>query len=324
MKNKKKIPINTIMDRFSSVNSEDIRSLVNKSKNSNTTKATSQWMRVFNSWAALRGEVRPIYLLSPIDLDKVLQSFYAEVRKTNGNEYQPNPHASMQAGIDRYLKENNYHVSIIRDRVFSTSRAVLEGKCKNLREHGKGKRPNKSNSLSESEVNILWECGQLGTHSPKSLTNTIRWLFTLLFGLRGRQEHHSMTNSDFQFKKDDFVHEFMTFAEGTTKTRQTGLHEKHRLIQSKMFLIDSSRCPVNIFKLYLSKRPSQLRSSGPIYLSIIQKPVSNSLWYKNVPIGQHSINSIRKIMIKLRQKLNKQLSKKNSGKKVEAKLHTKV
>ena len=45
----------------------------------------------------------------------------------------------MQAGIDRYVKESNYYVSIIRDRVFSTSRAVLEGKCKNVREHGKGK-----------------------------------------------------------------------------------------------------------------------------------------------------------------------------------------
>ena len=71
VKNKIKIPINTIMDRFSSVNSVDIQSLVNKSKNSNTTKATSQWMRVFNSWAALRGKVLPIYLLSAIDLDKV-------------------------------------------------------------------------------------------------------------------------------------------------------------------------------------------------------------------------------------------------------------
>ena len=33
VKNKKKIPINTIMDRFSSANSEDIQLLVNKSKN---------------------------------------------------------------------------------------------------------------------------------------------------------------------------------------------------------------------------------------------------------------------------------------------------
>ena len=61
MKNKK-IPLNTIMDRFSSVNSENMQSLVNKSMNSSTTKATSQWMRIFNSWAALRGEVCPIYL----------------------------------------------------------------------------------------------------------------------------------------------------------------------------------------------------------------------------------------------------------------------
>ena len=55
-----------------------------------------------------------------------------------------------------------------------------------------------------------------------------------------------MTVSDFQFKKDDFDNEFVTFAEGITKTLQSGLHEKHRLIQPKMFPIDTSRCPVNI------------------------------------------------------------------------------
>ena len=86
--------------------------------------------------------------------------------------------------------------------------AVLEGKCKNLREHGKGKQPNKSNSLRESEVNILWECGQLGT----LLINTIWQLFALHFGLRGPQEHHFMTVSDFKFKKYDFGNKFMTFA----------------------------------------------------------------------------------------------------------------
>ena len=93
----------------------------------------------------------------------------------------------------------------------------MEVKCKNLREHGKGKRPNKSNSLLEGEVNILWECEQLGTHSSVHLINTIWWLFTLHFGLRGRQEHHSMTVSNFQFKKDDFGNEFVTFAEGIKK-----------------------------------------------------------------------------------------------------------
>ena len=117
----------------------------------------------------------------------------------------------MQAGIYRYLKENNYHVSVVRDRVFWTSRAVLEGKFKHLREHGKGKRPNKSNSLSESELNILWEYEQLRTCSPMSLINTIWWLFTFHFGLRGWQEHHSMTVSDFLFKEDDFDNEWSSW-----------------------------------------------------------------------------------------------------------------
>ena len=37
-----------------------------------------------------------------------------------------------------------------------------------------------------------------------------------------------MTVGDFQFKKDDFGNEFVMFAQGITKTRQSGLHEKHR------------------------------------------------------------------------------------------------
>ena len=86
----------------------------------------------------------------------------------------------------------------------------------------------------------------------------------------------------------------MTFAEEITKTRQSSLHEKHCLIQRRIFSTDTSRCPVSIFQLYLSKRPSQLRSSGPLYLCIIHNPVSNSLWHKNVPMGQHIINSIMK------------------------------
>ena len=76
----------------------------------------------------------------------------------------------------------------------------------------------------------MWGCGQLGTHSSMSLINTVWWLFTLNFGLKGRQKHNSMTARDFLFKKNDLGNEFLTFAEGITKTRQSGLNEKHRLV----------------------------------------------------------------------------------------------
>ena len=99
-----------------------------------------------------------------------------------------------------------------------------------------------------------------------------QWQFTMHFGLRGRQEHYDMKIEDLTFKKDDRGNEFLTFAEGITKTRQSCLHEKHRLVQPKMFATHTSRCPINFFKLYLSKRPINLRTSGPLYLTVNHKP----------------------------------------------------
>ena len=50
----------------------------------------------------------------------------------------------MQAAFDRHLKANDYPKSIIKDKEFTSSRQVLEGKAKTLRESGMGKKPNVS------------------------------------------------------------------------------------------------------------------------------------------------------------------------------------
>ena len=47
------------------------------------------------------------------------------------------------------------------------------------------------------------------------------------------------------------------------------------------------------FKLYLSKRPIELRNNGPFYLAIIHSP-SSSIWFKRTPMGVNQINSIMK------------------------------
>ena len=64
-----------------------------------------------------------------------------------------------------------------------------------MREQGMGKRPNKAKSLTKEEKEILWEKGQLSNQTPRSLINTMWWLLTMHFGLRGRQEHHDMMAS---------------------------------------------------------------------------------------------------------------------------------
>ena len=66
---------------------------------------------------------------------------------------------------------------------------------------------------------------------------------------------------------DDGI-EFVEFAERPTKTRPGGLNAKPRQFQPKMFQTGEGKCPVALFRQYISRRPPNLRTSGPFYLSI--------------------------------------------------------
>ena len=161
------------MERFCSSSSADIDNLIALSKNANTVKATNIWMNCYRAWATYRGKPINIELLPPSELDAILQYFFADIKKQNGDDYEPSSLCNMQAGIERYLKENKYSVSIMNSREFAISRAVLEGKARKLRQMGKGKRPNKACSLTKEEINCLWECGQLGCTTPYAVINTL-------------------------------------------------------------------------------------------------------------------------------------------------------
>ena len=74
------------------------------------------------------------------------------------------------------------------------------------------------------------ECGQVWNKTPIA---TFWWQLTYHFGLRGRQEHHSMRVEDFSFRQDETGASQVVYAEGITKTRQSCLHQKSRLKLTK-------------------------------------------------------------------------------------------
>ena len=157
-------------------------------------------------------------------MDEILQHFYAEVKTENGTGYEVSFLANVQAVLDRRLREAGYMYSLLTSRYFLNSKNVLEGKATLLREQGKGKRPNESCSISNDEIEQLWQSGQFGYDSLMTLINTLWRLFTLHLGLRERQEHHNIKIENFTFKKHDGF-TYVTFSEGITKARQSGLRE---------------------------------------------------------------------------------------------------
>ena len=172
----------------------------------------------------------------------------------------------------------------------------MEGKARELRDNGKGHRPNPARALTEAEEKILCDCGQFGDKAPQALLSL--WYFvTQHFGMRGRQEHHTMKIDDFETNIDDTGVKYFTFAEKRTKTRNTGLKPSVRQSIPKMFATGGEKCIVQIFKTYVSRRPEALRDSGPFYLQPLPIP-RGITWFKRVPLGE---NTIGNMMNKMKQ-----------------------
>ena len=125
----------------------------------------------------------------------------------------------MQSDIERYLKEKNYPLSIVRSREFHNSQEILYAKAISLRQQGKGERPNKkSQPLTSEEESSLWVKGQLGDFNGKVLTNVNFKNLTEQLGFRGRQEHCDAYVEDFVKRQQEDGREVVEFREGPTKT----------------------------------------------------------------------------------------------------------
>lgn len=81
-----------------------------------------------------------------------------------------------------------------------------------------------------------------------AIINTMILLFT----------QHVRNIDDFTFQKDENDTEYLTYAIGITKTRQSGLHEKYRLVTPKMpnsvvqiLSIEMFYCVKNVLVLFV-------------------------------------------------------------------------
>ena len=89
--------------------------------NKNTLQSTNNWVKVWKSWASQKGYDESIEQYEPEVQNKILEQFYATVRK-DGNDNEPDSLRVMVTAIDRYLAEKEYKYSIIRDREFKSSK----------------------------------------------------------------------------------------------------------------------------------------------------------------------------------------------------------
>ena len=168
------------VSRFPIISSDEMNELKSVASNRNTSRSIKQWMNVLRSWCQCRHlEYVSIETMAPEELDKVLSKFYAEAKKKDGDNYEPESLKITLSAIERFLKEKNYPLNIVRSREFHSSQEILNAKAISLRQQGKGKRPNKTQPITPEEGSALWEKGQLDDFTTNAMTTLYGRRFAL-------------------------------------------------------------------------------------------------------------------------------------------------
>ena len=111
------------------------------------------------------------------------------------------------------------------------------------------------------------------------------------------------------------------FKENPPKTRQGGLRSPTRRSPQQMWSTDGGeREPVKLFEEWLEQRPDALKKFGPLYLTIISRPTSNT-WFSKTRMRQHRIGqTMRSVVSCLPPESNKKITTHSTRKTVVAKL----
>ena len=89
-------------------------------------------VNVWRRYCYSLGEDRDLENIPPGELNILFCRFFMDVRKKDGEVYEPVTLTSFQRSIHRYLNDRNSTVNILKDQLFSKSREVLSARKRTL------------------------------------------------------------------------------------------------------------------------------------------------------------------------------------------------
>ena len=276
----------------------EYRDFIEQQQARSTTEKTKSDLKIWGKFCHQRNEFRNIETIPSVELNLLLCAFFKDVRKKNGDEYEPGTLTCLQRSIQRYLNTHGSQANLIQGDEFKLSREVLSAKREQLVvERGKGNRPQASREVTAVEEDKLFAEGEFGEHNPVALQRTVWWLLALHFGFRARDESRRLQWGDVSLETDpDTGNEMLVWkAERGSKTRQgQDKASGHRAFYPTAQATDNERCPVKYYKLLRSHRPIEMNQpEAPFYLAVKhQRKATDAVWYKKSSLGKNEIGKL--------------------------------
>ena len=119
--------------------------------------------------------------------------FITEVRKLDGSEF-PAKTLSYQivVCVQFYLETQGFLWRLLEDKRFDEVKFTLDNTMKSCTAAGIGITVNQVDVLSQTDQDILWSKGVLGTDTPEKLLHTVLFVVGLNCALCAGQEHRAL------------------------------------------------------------------------------------------------------------------------------------
>ena len=216
--------LKTDNSRYSFIDDEGVGDLIRSTESKNTRKNTNWTVSTFNDWRNTRMQrtqciIPELLNFTIADVNQWLSKYVIETRKKDGDPYPPRTLYMLCGGLLRFLRENGVHLDFLdeRDSKFYEFRRALSARMTELTAQGIGTTTKQAEPVNEETEKILWDKGLLGKSTAKSLSNTMFYYNSKLFGLRGVDEHRNLTTDQFEFGKDQ-LGKYIQFKGRTNKT----------------------------------------------------------------------------------------------------------
>ncbi|KAM4757866.1 zinc finger MYM-type protein 4 isoform 4-T4 [Cyanocitta cristata] len=275
----------------------------------NAWKNWVQWKNAQEEQGDLKFSVHPVKLKEDIlsctfaELSFGLCQFIQEVRRPNGEKYDPDSILYLCLGIQQYLFENGRIDNIFTEPY---SRFMIE-LTKLLKIWEPTILPN-GYMFSRIEEEHLWECKQLGAYSPIVLLNTLLFFNTKYFQLKNVSEHLKLSFAHVMRRtrtlkyntKMTYLRFFPPFQKQEVESDKLSVGKRKRSedeeVPTAVEMAENTdnplRCPVRLYEFYLSKCSESVKQRSDVfYLQPERSCVPNSpMWYSTLPIDPGTLD----------------------------------
>ncbi len=220
-----------------------------------TVKANKWAIDNFQAWRTWRNELRPqetvqseTKLLTSGDMqlhNKWLSRHAVETRGEKGRIYPPGTVHSLLSGLQRHMLSLNPSAARFLDKntQFKELHGTLDSIFRHLHESGAGHQVRQAEVITREVENMLWESGQLGTSTPKALSNAVFYYNGKSFCLRGGMENRKL---GYIYQENVSKNQAGTYKQ---------LHLQNKAVPIYACPEAGIRCHVYLLDLYISKLP---------------------------------------------------------------------